>query len=210
MRLSRYVTGLLLGISALSVLAHSGESHDPGIDVDINQHATPPSSEFPIPFGGDFELVDHHGNVVTQETYKGRHMLVFFGYISCKNMCSISLTRVGKALELIGADAAKLHPLVITVDPQRDTPAVLKKALVKYHPRLTGLTGSTEQLRRVYNAYRQQPVPVADDWEGDAVISHSSYIYLLDHEGRFKTLFPPILSPQSMADIMRKYVDKVS
>ncbi len=162
---------------------------------------------FPIKAGGDFELVDHNGMAVTNESYQGKHMLVFFGYINCKNMCSLSLTRIGKALEILGPLAEKLTPLVITVDPERDTPEVLKQELAKYHSGLTGLTGSPDQIAVAYKAYKQNPRQVKNDWDGDPVVSHSSYFYLMDRDGKFQTLFPPILNPQSMANIMRKYIN---
>jgi protein SCO1/2 len=121
-------------------------------------------------------------------------------------MCSLTLGRIGKALELLGDDVNRLSPLIITVDPARDTSESLGPALQKYHPSLIGLTGTNIQLQQAYKMYKQKPIAVEDDWQGDPVISHSSYIYLMDPQGNFQTLFPPILNAESMAKIMQKYI----
>lgn len=191
--------------------AHGGVGRDVSIAVEsagqvgqVNQADA--IANFPLQVGGDFELIDHHGKWVTNDTYKGRYMLVFFGYVNCKNMCSISLARIGKALELLGEGVDKLTPLVITVDPERDTPAAMKVALPKFNPNFVGLTGTTEQLQVVYQNYKQQPNEVGKDANNESVISHSSYIYLMDKNGVFATLFPPALNPERMADIIRKHI----
>jgi len=202
-----WILVVLLGGARSDVFAHAGENHeDPGVNVEVSMAQA--GNDFPLKVGGDFSLIDHNGIHVTNDSYKGKHMMVFFGYASCKNMCSITLSRVGQVLGLLGESAAKLAPLVITVDPERDTPRVLKTELAKYHSRLIGLTGDAQQLQQAYNAYQQKPATVESDWEGDPVISHSSYIYLMDQQGQFQTLFPPILNPRSMADIIRKYIDR--
>lgn len=194
-----------LVLAPVVVWAHSEETHDSRVTVTPNSESS--ESSFPLQVGGNFELIDHHGNPVSNNDYQGKHMLVFFGYASCKNMCSISLTRIGKTLELLGDSADKLAPLIITVDPDRDTPEVMKSVLAKYHPNLIGLTGEPNQLSDAYASYKQTPTSAGNDWDDDPIISHSSYIYLMNEAGEFTTLFPPVLNPQSMADIIRKYVD---
>lgn len=224
---------IFLGLTCLapaSVWSHGNQSLDVDIFSEANQSAAGQSEvgqsaadqsevdqsgvsqsksieAFPLKVGGDFELIDHHGELVTKETYKGKHMLVFFGYINCKNMCSISLARIGKALALLGDSVNKLNPVVITVDPDRDTPEAMKLALNKFHPNFIGLTGKPDKLQAVYQNYKQQPTWLGNDGDNDSIISHSSYIYLMDTNGDFATLFPPALNPERMADIIRKYID---
>ncbi len=190
-----------------SLWAHGKVSLDDGISIDSGLTVTNTDGTLPFAVGGDFELVDHYGNTVSNKDYLGKHMLVFFGYASCKNMCSISLSRMGEALELLGPSVENLSALMVTVDPSRDTPDVMKSELVKYHPSLIGLTGSPEQLDTMYQAYKQKPVDGTNDWNGDPIISHTSYFYLIDKHGKFSTLFPPVLNPQSMADIIQKHID---
>lgn len=199
--------GLMVTASPVA-LSHGTETHDNGITVQAESAAV--DSNLPIDLGGEFELIDHHGNLVTDQSYQGKHMLVFFGYASCKNMCSITLTRIGKALEILGDDVDKLSPVVITVDPERDTPQVMKSELVKYHPDLIGHTGNSEQLLGAYSNYKQTPKSAGVDWNGDPIVSHSSYIYLMSPTGDLTTFFPPILNPQSMADIIGKYINGAS
>ena len=196
-------TPLIAGIA----LGHNGENHDDGVSVQSSEVAAP---DLPLEFGGGFELVNHHGETVTDRSYSGKHMLVFFGYASCKNMCSITLTRIGKALELLGEDITRLSPVVITVDPERDTPEAMREDLSKYHPGLIGHTGNPDQLKTAYDAYGQQPRSAGSDWNNEPIISHSSYIFLMDADGEFVTLFPPILNPQSMADIISKHLGSTS
>lgn len=188
-------------------LGHNGENHGQGISVQPTSVTAP---EIPLEFGGGFELVNHHGETVTDRSYSGKHMLVFFGYASCKNMCSITLTRIGKALELLGDNVSQLNPVVITVDPDRDTPEAMRHNLANYHPGLIGHTGNPDQLQSAYDAYGQQPEPAGNDWDNDPIISHSSYIFLMDENGKFVTLFPPILNPRSMADIISRHLGNTS
>ena len=212
MKLKRWkicLAGMGLLITQL-VLAHStGKSVDTAVEISAEEISQSPLiHNLPVTFGGDFNLVDQHHNPVSPESLRGKYVLVFFGYVNCKNMCSLTLERIAKALDLLGSDLAQLTPLVVTVDPLRDTPETLGPALKKFHPSLLGLSGSADQLRQAYNAYKLKPAVVEDDWQGDPVVSHSSYIYLMDRQGRFATLFPPILDPESMARIMRKYIQQ--
>ena len=191
-----------------TAIGHNGENHDQGVTLPVTEESE--DSKIPLDVGGEFELVDHHGTAVSNSSYLGKHMLVFFGYGSCKNMCSITLTRIGKALSELGEFDDVLVPLVITVDPERDTPQAMKESLPNYHPSLVGLTGNESQLAAAYAGYNQKPKDVGVDWDNEPIISHSSYIYLMDQDGKFATLFPPILNPQSMASIIKKYIDRAS
>lgn len=192
------------------VFGHAGENHeDPGIVVeDAALEKSDPV--LPINVGGSFSLIDHNNNVVTDQSFAGKHMLVFFGYTNCQIMCSISLTRIGDALKLLESEKkdllATLAPLVVTVDPQNDTPATLKESLASYHPGLLGLTGTPGNLEQMYEAYNQSPKVLEAPLNGEDVVSHSSYFYLMGPDGTLKTLFPPILNAESMANIIRKYI----
>ena len=170
---------IILAISlsfTIQLWAHGTETHsDTGISVNPVQDET--TAPLPIDITAEFTLTDHHGNAVNHGDYSGKHMLVFFGYASCKNMCSISLTRISDALTILGDSVDKLSPIIITVDPERDTPEVLQTELPKYHSSLIGLTGNSEQLENAYQNFNQKPVNAGNDWNNDPIISHSSYIY---------------------------------
>jgi len=211
---SNYLAGLIaLVIAALAtpgwLFAHAGETHDSGVTVNTNT----PANNLPdniAKLGGPFSLTNHLGHSVTEQTYAGKHMLVFFGYSNCQIMCSVSLKRIADALTILQADddapLTKFHPLVITVDPVNDTPARLRESLSTYHPALTGLTGTLEQLKPVYQAYQQKPSILDMELNASAVVSHSSYFYLMDQHGKLQTLFPPVLSSESMAKLIKKYL----
>jgi protein SCO1/2 len=100
-----------------------------------------------VAIGGYFELTDHLGTQVTSKTYRGRYLLVFFGFTHCRQICPAVLNRNSEALELLGSHADRIMPLYITVDPERDTPAVLADFLTERHPRYIGLTGTPETNR---------------------------------------------------------------
>lgn len=196
--------------------AHKGEVHnDPGVSTNTGDSAQKLTDPAELPsvlanIGGPFSLTNHLGQSVTEQTYAGKHMLVFFGYSNCQIMCSISLRRIADALTILESDAdsplSKFHPLVITVDPVNDTPENLRKSLATYHPALTGLTGTLDELRPVYKAYQQKPSILDMEINESAVASHSSYFYLMDQNGKLQTLFPPILSAESMAKLIKKYL----
>ncbi len=207
----------LLLVAALlaptSLLAHGDEKHE-DVGVTLTEPvAASASNALPsqiADIGGPFSLVNHKGESVTERTYLGKHMLVFFGYSNCQIMCSISLKRIGDALAILQADSdaplEKLNPLVITVDPSNDTPEKLSESLSAVHPALIGLTGSLDQLKPVYKAYRQKPSILDMELQDNPVVSHSSYFYLMGPDGKLQTFFPPVLSAESMAGVIKKYL----
>ena len=203
-----------LAISALSwnVLAHDGASHPAAASesaslVNESSAASAAVDDFPVSVGGEFELIDQYGKPRSSADYLGEHLLVFFGYLSCPFMCSQTLHSIAAALDTLGDKADRLNVVMITVDPKNDTPEHLSAKMPKIHPRMIGLTGSVEQLERAFGAFRVEPKAVEAEWNGTAVISHASYIYLMGPDGRFSTLMPPILPPDTMAEIIGRYLD---
>ena len=213
----RFLTTLLTVLSVLalatpsSLLAHGNETHDDsGVTVAAESVTSSILPEEIANIGGPFSLVNHMGQEVTDQTYADQHMLVFFGYSNCKVMCSISLRRIADALTILQADPddplSKFRPLVITVDPANDSPEQLRESLASYHPALTGLTGTLDQLGPVYKAYGQKPSVMDLELGDNPMVSHSSYFYLMGPDGKLQTLFPPILSAESMAGVIKKYL----
>jgi protein SCO1/2 len=136
--------------------------------------------------GGPFSLIDGDGKPVTDQTWRGKYMLVYFGYTYCPDVCPTTLTNVAAALDKLGPKADQLQPLFITVDPQRDTPAVVKQYAAAFSPRLIGLTGSPAQIAAAAKEYRvyyakHQTGPGPEDYSMD----HSSVLYLMGPDGRF-------------------------
>jgi protein SCO1 len=136
--------------------------------------------------GGPFSLIDGDGRPVTDQTWHGKYMLVYFGYTYCPDVCPTTLTNLSDALDKLGAKADRLQPLFITVDPKRDTPPVVKQYAAAFGPRIIGLTGSAEQIAAAAKAYR---VYYAEHRTGtgpdDYSMDHSSVLYLMGPDGRF-------------------------
>ena len=157
--------------------------------------------------GGSFDLIDHFGEPKQLEDYAGKHVMVFFGYANCLAICSAALPLMADVIDLLGENAkSDLVPLMITVDPKNDTPDFMREKLAEYHPALIGMTGSEGQLSDVRKKFQVRIEFVGTDIDDNPIYNHGSFIYLLGPDGKVKTLVPPILEPQQMADIMKKYI----
>lgn len=157
--------------------------------------------------GGPFELVDHTGRTVTDRDFQGRHTLIYFGFARCPDVCPSALQVMSAALDQIGEDAKHISPILITLDPERDTPEVLASYVSAFHPRLVGLTGTPEAVANAARAYRvfhqkvDQPGSAAD-----YTIDHSSIIYLMDAKGQFVTHFTHATPVDVMAKRLREAI----
>ena len=136
--------------------------------------------------GGPFTLVSTNGETVTDQSFRGKWLLIFFGYTSCPDLCPTALTNVSVALEKFGADTSQLQPLFVTVDPQRDTREVMANYLKSFDSRLLGLTGTQAQIDSVIKEYRLSVALQKSETGGDDyLVEHSAYIYLMDPQGTF-------------------------
>ncbi len=154
-----------------------------------------------IAIGGPFQLTDQNGQAVTEKSYPGRYLLVFFGYTYCPDVCPTTLGALADALGQLGPLADKLQPLFVSVDPDRDTPAVLKAYTGNFDKRIIGLTGTADQIRQVAKAYR---VYYARHGDGsDYTMDHSAVVYLMAPDGRFLTTLPPDMPPEQMAALIK-------
>jgi len=154
--------------------------------------------------GGPFRLVDSAGQTVTNQTYRGKYMLVYFGYTYCPDVCPTTLQAMTNALDVLGPKANQIAPLFITVDPARDTPAVMKRYTAAFSPRLIGLTGSPEQIAKVTKEYyvyaaKQVTGPGPNDYSMD----HSSVIYFMGKDGQFIAPVAEADPKQMAADIAK-------
>lgn len=157
-----------------------------------------------VPIGGAFELIDEKGQHVTDIDYRGRWMLVFFGYTNCPDECPLTLQKMATTLQDLGALADRIAPLFITVDPPRDTPERLASYLENFDTRITGLTGSNEQIAAVAKAYRVYYEPGRNEQSGADLISHSTFLYLMDPSGKLNGLFSQDVTPEKLTTALRK------
>lgn len=134
--------------------------------------------------GGPFTLVDQNGRTVTETDFTGATHLVFFGFTHCPDICPTTLQQISDVLTALGDRARTMKVAFITVDPQRDTPASLKTYLESFDPRITGLTGSPEQVAAAVKAYRAyaRRVPTQGD---DYTMEHTALVYVMDARNRF-------------------------
>lgn len=155
--------------------------------------------------GGPFALIATNGQVVTDQTYRGKWTLIFFGYTFCPDVCPTTLNNITVALNKLGSDAAKVQPLFITIDPERDTRDVLTEYLKSFDPRILGLTGTQAQIGGVVREYRvyvaQQKSQAGDR---DYLISHSGYIYLMNPQGKFVNVIRGNEDGESIADWLHR------
>jgi len=161
----------------------------------------PPAAAASI--GGPFELIDQDGSSVTDATYRGKWLLVYFGYTYCPDACPTALNDMAEALAGLGALRARVQPLFITIDPERDTQAVLKPYVAAFDAGIYGLTGSAEQIAKVAREYR---IEYRRDGAagGEYGMAHSSAIFLIDPNGRFVTKFSQTTAPETIAATLRK------
>ena len=156
--------------------------------------------------GGPFALVDQTGAARTDADFRGRWLLIYFGYTYCPDACPTALNDMSIALEQLGAAAGRVTPAFITIDPARDTPARLEDYVTHFHPRLVGLTGSAAAVAAVAKAYRVYfaRAPGAAEAAPDYLMDHSSIIYLIDPSGRYVTHFTHNSGPEQIVAGLRK------
>ena len=155
--------------------------------------------------GGPFALVGTDGKPVTDRDFRGRYMLIFFGFTHCPDICPAELQVIAQALEQLGDKAKNVVPIFITLDPERDTPEAMGSYVKSFGPNFVGLTGSPEAIAAAAKAYRVSYAKVEDkESAADYGVDHSALVYLMDPEGRYVTYFSYGLSADQMAEKLGK------
>lgn len=177
---------LALLVAGLYVLAFTPRAPAP--------ENSPGDEQAAVPIGGPFTLTDHLGRRVSDSDFRGRFMLIYFGYSFCPDVCPLELARIGRALRLAterGMDPGAVAPLFITVDPERDTVEQLAGHVPLFHPDLVGLTGSPEEIAAVTSAYHifARKGAASADRPDDYLVDHTSMILLMDKAGEFVAVF---------------------
>jgi len=153
--------------------------------------------------GGPFELTDQAGHRRTDADFRGKLVVLYFGYTHCPDVCPTELQSISLALDQLGAAADAVQPVFITVDPERDTPARLADFVSSFHRRLIGLTGSLAEIRKTAIAYRTFFAKSGAAAPNDYSVDHTGFVYLLGKDGRYLGFLPPGLAPDSIADAIR-------
>jgi len=168
--------GLVPVALASSAVGHGGVDHatpaEAAAHASAEAPATGPALPFPVEIRPHFRLIDQAGQAVTEADFAGRPMAIFFGYANCEAICSVALPALAAALDELGPDGDAIAPLMITVDPEHDTPEAMARKLP----------------------------------DGSPIYSHGSFIYLVGRDGLVKSVLPPILSAERIAELMRKHL----
>jgi protein SCO1/2 len=155
--------------------------------------------------GGPFQLVDQDGKAVTDKSLPGKPTLIFFGFTHCPDVCPTALFEISEILRVMGQDASRVNAFFVSVDPDRDTPAIMKDYIASFDPNLKALTGSPEAVAKIVSAYRVyvKKVPLKD---GDYTMDHTALIYLMDRDGHFVAPFNIKRTPEAAAADLKRYL----
>ena len=161
--------------------------------------------------GAPFSLIDHKGRAVTDLDYRGKLMLVYFGYTSCPDICPTGLYKIGQALDALGEDAARVQPLFITMDPGRDTVEAMANYVGRFHPNLIGLTGSPEQVKvaaKSYRVYYAKAYPEgSEEGANDYLLDHMTLTYLMGPDGGLLEILPHSTPVDQLVGKIRRHLE---
>ena len=168
---------------------------------------TPPLAGAKI--GGPFTLVNQDGRTVTDRDFAGKYRIMYFGYTFCPDVCPTDAATIGRAVAEIDADdadlARRIVPVFVTVDPDRDTPKVLKSFTAAFHPRMIGLTGTPVQIAAVSKAYGVFAGKGEMQPGGGYLVNHSRTTYLMDPDGKPLALLPTEQGPHAVATEIKRW-----
>jgi protein SCO1/2 len=162
------------------------------------------------PLVTSFELTDHHGKQRTDAHFRGKLLLVYFGYMFCPDICPTDLQVIAEAIDQLGSAGDAVQPLFITLDPERDTPEKLAGYVPLFHDRLLGLTGTPDEIRRVARGYKVYYAKTSPTDMSTYLLDHSVYIYLVDADGRYVGFLPPGTSSDRLVELIRSHLPGVS
>ena len=169
-----------------------------------------PPSAGAVSIGGPFELVDQHGVTRTAEDFRGSYMLMYFGFTYCPDTCPTALLKITNALEGLAeldvAEAEQIVPVFVSIDPERDTPAVLRSYAEHFHPRLVALTGAHRELERLGRAYGVFFAKVPTGPPGEYLIDHTGFVYLIGPDGSYVEHFESDASVDDLVDALQRHV----
>jgi cytochrome oxidase Cu insertion factor (SCO1/SenC/PrrC family) len=155
--------------------------------------------------GGPFTLTDQNGRRVTDQDFRGKYMLVFFGYTYCPDVCPAELQVISSALDKLGAKGEQVTPVFITIDPQRDKVEQVRDYIRNFHPRMVGLTGTPEEIDAAAKVYRVYHVKAQNAKSADEyLMDHSTLVYLMNPQGEYVTHFAYGMSADKIAERILK------
>ncbi|MGP8119899.1 MAG: SCO family protein [Xanthobacteraceae bacterium] len=160
------------------------------------------------PIGGPFTLTDPSGRARSDSEFRGKLMVIYFGYTSCPDVCPTDLMAIAQAIDALGPDGDDVQPIFISIDSVRDTPQQIASYVAAFHPRLLGLSGTPEQIRAVATAFKAYYAVGKDPRDGSPVIDHAGVIYLVGRGGDYLGFMPPQTDPARLTDVLRRQLGK--
>ncbi len=151
-----------------------------------------------VRIGGSFALTDHRGRQVTERTFQGSYLLIFFGFTHCKVVCPENLSKLSQVLDRLGPLAERIQPLYVSVDPDRDKPEVMRSFLESRFPKFLGLTGDRQQVTEMKAAYKVYAQQEGADAQGNYDVPHTAMTFLMDEKGDYVTHFSDVTSAEQI------------
>ena len=196
------IAAFLLGtLAAVAVLRPAAESRREQFEaVDITG-AT---------WGKSFALTDHTGKPRALADFRGKVVLLYFGYVSCPDMCPMTMAKLGAAVNLLGEAGKDVQALFVTVDPKRDTPEVLAQYVPSFHPSFIGLYGDSQAIERASKEFKVYFQAQNPDSSGFYTVDHSGPVYAFDRKGRLRLFVRPDATPESIAHDVRTLLEETT
>jgi protein SCO1/2 len=199
---------LVIGVIAAGIALRAVTSHQAPKKNNIAAVTQKSQSTGKPSIGGAYTLVNQNGHVVSDKSYRGKYVLIFFGYTFCPDVCPTTLTTLSTAIDLLGKDAEKIKPLFVTIDPLRDTPGYLKEYLAHFHKSFDGLTGNMQQIKHIKKVFRIYATKAKVDKSDREVylMNHSSVSYLIGPDGKFLTFFSHGTEAKVIANKLKEFL----
>ena len=161
--------------------------------------------------GGPFRLTGADGQSVSDRDFRGKWLLVYFGYTHCPDICPTTLADISQTLDLLGADATRVQSLFISIDPERDTPQIVGDYVKGFDDRIIGLAGTPSEIAAAAKAYRVFYAKKEGTSAGNYLMEHTAFVYVVGPDGRYVTLLSPLQgqTPDIMADRLRELLSPV-
>lgn len=187
---------LLIGVGSLYLLLSLRTPEKPLVGQ-VNVY------EDNINIGGNFELIDQNNEIFNSDKLKGKLKLIYFGFTSCPDICPTSLNKITEVIKILDKNKIDIIPIFITIDPQRDTPRVLKEYLKHFHPKFIGLTGSDEQIKEVADKFKVYYARANNNDDTNYMIDHSSFTYLIGGDGKYLKHFYLDSAPSEIIEFLK-------
>ena len=156
--------------------------------------------------GGPFTLTDQHGKPTSLADFRGKLVLLYFGYTFCPDVCPTDLLTMAQTVGMLGAQGGGVQPVFVTLDPERDTQALLGNYVEAFHPRFVALRGSEDEVRRVAMTYKIYFEKLRPPGSAAYLIDHMAFVFLLDRDGKYLAFFPPGTTAERMAVMVREHL----